>query len=180
MHFELVKRFSAVAPLTVDECGMLGDMLIFCLCETICAAADGAERKGRSYDKGRADGADGRVDLDRITSDDYICGLTETAEDTDAVARMAENNGIDVDAAVAARRKYVAEVYALIACAAEAVKAFSALPRYEFYGLSAAYSVLEQSSEFSAADEKQRARVLSAVAATARKHKTGEVDFAKE
>ena len=68
----------------------------------------------------------------------------------------------------------------MIACAAEAVKAFSALPRYEFYGLSAAYSVLEQSSEFSAADEKQRARVLSAVAATARKHKTGEVDFAKE
>ncbi len=180
LFIELVTRFSAAAPLTVDECGMLGDMLIFCLCGTICAAADGAERKGRAYDKGRSDGADGRADLDRITSDDYICGLTETAEDADAVARMAENNGIDVDAAVATRRKYVAEVYALIACASAAVKAFSALPRYEFYGLSEAYSVLEHSSDFSTADEKQKARALSAVAATARKRKTGEVDFAKE
>lgn len=177
---ELVARYSAAAPLSVAECGMLGDMLVYCLCGMINAAADGALRRGDSYRKGAADGRIGRADLDRIASDDYICGLADTASDSNAVSRMAENNGIDINSAAENRRRYLAETYALVVGAADTVRTFTELPDHAFMRLSEAYAVLEKSAGYSTASEKDKADTLRSVAATAKKRGLSEAAFAEE
>ena len=121
--------FEKNSPLTDVERNFFVDMLRLCICKLMYCKADHALKRSEMYDVGRNDGAGGKIDLDRIRSVDYVCGVRNAARSNDiaAIERLLENNGIDAESASDDRRKFLAEVCATVqAC----VRALALLEKY--------------------------------------------------
>ena len=111
-----VIAFEQIAPLSRTERDLLTDMLRFCLCGYFYAVSISAISRADIYAKGLTDGATGKVDLDRITHGDYVCGLicSTKGKDKATVDRLLEINGIDADGAAMARREHLATTCAAV------------------------------------------------------------------
>lgn len=108
--------FEEFAPLTSAERERLPGYMVYCLLGYLSAFASAVLRETNAYEKGFTDGKTGKIDLDRIASDGYVCGLVNASarSETNAVERILEANDIDLKGAYDRRRERSARMYAAV------------------------------------------------------------------
>ncbi|MDE6029629.1 MAG: hypothetical protein K2F90_04850 [Clostridiales bacterium] len=111
--FDAISAFEENAEFTLAERKILCGMLRLCLIGYLYSTTESASKLGDEYDDGVADGARGKVSLDYINADDYVCGLIQSCTENErpAVQRLLEYNGVDIGAADSRRRKRLAQAY---------------------------------------------------------------------
>ena len=112
----LLSVFEEHAQLTEREKRALPDYIRFCLIGLLCSIVKSQNARGEYYFRGISDGAREKVDLDRITDEDYICGLVSGADgrNTAALNALFDANEINLAEAQDKRRSMCAMAYAII------------------------------------------------------------------
>ena len=111
-----VAEFCGYTQFTEKEKRYLPDYLRFCLVGLLCTVVKTEDALCADFYKGFADAENGRVDLDRLNSDDYICGLLCALDggDNKSLDMLFEVNNIDTVGAEERRRKRNADTYAIV------------------------------------------------------------------
>ncbi|MCH5160584.1 MAG: hypothetical protein J1G04_00985 [Clostridiales bacterium] len=118
------KVISEFSQLTADEKNELYDVLTFCLAALICTALEDYKKRRHDCEAGISDAGARRVDLDRLNNIDYINGqcAAVSEEGKRELFVLAENNGIDIDAAVKSSNIHAAETAEILTSATAAIK----------------------------------------------------------
>lgn len=177
-----VDAFTKNAPLSYAELVALPDMLRTALIGLLAQCIDNVDFYSELYESGKRDGVQGKIDLDEITYDDYVCGLFDCADEKDAAAfdDLLTRNGISRSDAEKRRDETLSDMRTTVHFILGSLSAADKIDDGMLVSMSPVNAILKDSDEYRELGDEEKLKYLEAIARRAGKNRKSETDFAIE
>ncbi len=176
---EAVEDFQKHAELTFRELDILTSVAAYCLCLALAFDITDEQAREREYSAGVSDGKKGKINLDALSSSDYICGLLSAVSEAERPSFEAVmiGNNVNIDEADLVRRARLSGVAATLSSVVQSLQMLGEInySAVEFSSVSKIFSVIPS---YAVLGNDKKAELLEKVARISEKSRDSELAVA--